>query len=231
MPTFALPLLGLLAAPASDGLPPAPEPAAAPLPPVHGTPDPFSSPAEAPAAPPSASEEPDDGSFEIGGFMKRPPPPPPRVPDADPAETHLVWGFHRPVAPWKRKGLIASAAILGTAIVAGSVATFQWRRREDEVMRRANELFDDGWQPNARSSIDICDANMGPQVGGTVVVVDVGLAQSCLRMRRGVAAYRASVAVGVLAGLSTVTFAVLHAVRREPVRRVEARSDGFAVRF
>jgi len=223
MSTLALSLLGVLAAPAADGLPPAPDPVQPQGIPLHATPDPFGSEREA--------VDEDDGKFEIGGFMKRPPPPPPTSEaPVEPDASRLVWGFHRPVAPWKRRGLIASAAIMGTGLVTLAVVRPRWRRAEQDVLNRADEIdLHQAYIP--QNSMDLCRANVTSHSGSQLEVVDMELAHSCVRLRRGVALDRAAVAVSLVGALSVVTFGVLHAVRRVPARRVEARSDGFAVRF
>lgn len=177
--------------------------------------------------------------FEMSGFMDRPTPSAPVVAVSDedagpanPSSGKLVWGIHRPVARWKRNGLIGSGVLTGVAIAGAVTTRIAGQRRLDEVSRYLEER---GESAGFRTSVDpitACRLNRGSAAGGAVVVDDVGLAHRCQRFDRMRVTRGVSVGLSVVGILSTATFAVLHLVhRQEEPRRLEARSDGFAVRF
>ncbi len=191
----------------------------------------------APDPPPSAEDEvtaeaadEDDGKFEIGGFMQRPAPSPPvQPPPPEIVETKLVWGFHRPVATWKHRGLVGSLALTGVSLLGTAVSFRARNRRFEGVSDRVEELGHE--RPFgghvARAHCEENVVNRGP----VTEVRDMTLAYRCASFKRMYITFRVARVASILGAISTVTFGVLHAVRRVPVRRVQARSDGFAVRF
>lgn len=200
-------------------VPPAPEPDPEPV--VRGpTVNPF-----------GPEPEIDDGRFEIGGFMKRPPPRPPNpaAPSA-PERGALVWGPHD-VAPWKRKGLIASAFVSGAGVV-GAIATWPIaQHRLDRVERRIDELRRRGLNVESHPRAACRDVELG-LAPRAIVTSDVDLGQRCLEFKRMRALHGVAIGIAVTGAVSAVTFAILHRVHRSDTpRRFEARSDGFALRF
>lgn len=171
--------------------------------------------------------------YEIGGFLKRPPPSAPRVESAD-EEGHsdsasFVWGVHRPVARWKRDGLIGSGVLTGIAIGTAIGSRVVGQRRLNEVGNYLDEAAPEG---HGSDPITACRLNAVPAGNGTILVDDVGLANRCQRFDRMRVTRAAALGLSVVGILSTVTFGVLHLVHRpEEPRRVEARRDGVAVRF
>ena len=192
---------------------------------------------EAPPAPePRGSTPPAD---EIGGFMERPPPTVPvSAEDQEvgttvaPPTGNLVWGLHRPVARWKRDGLIGSIVLTGVSLATAIGTRIEGQRRLDEVGRYLDENRGSPGLYQGGSSFEACEQVSVGKSGGVVVVSDVGLAHRCQRFNRMKVALGVSKGLAVVGLLSTATFAVLHFVRRddEP-RRVQARADGVAVRF
>lgn len=187
-------------------------------------------------APPAPDPDPttsDPAPYEIGGFLERPAPAVPRVDTVDEEveseSRSLVWGVHRPVARWKRNGLIGSGVLTGIAIGTAIGSRVVGQRRLDEVAA----YLDDGpadWRGS--DPITACRLNASPAGNGTIMVDDVGLANRCQRFDRMRVTRAAALGLSVVGILSTVTFGVLHLVHRaEEPRRVEARSDGVAVRF
>lgn len=197
-------------------VPPVPEPD--PTPRVRsGTVDPFDT---------------DEGRFEIGGFIKRPPPPPPVLaePESEQHPGELVWGPHA-VAPWKRTGLIASAAISGVGVVGAIVTWPIAQRRLLRVETRIADLQRRGYSVSGHPRDACRDIELGLQPD-RVAVSDVNLAHRCRSFKRMRAVHGLSIGVAVAGAVSAVTFAILHRVHRsDQPRRVEARSDGFALRF
>lgn len=197
---------------------------------------------EAPPAP-----EPDASSrssstldpFEMSGFMDRPTPSAPVAAGsdedagpADPSSGKLVWGIHRPVAKWKRNGLIGSGVLTGVAIAGAVSARIAGQRRLNEVSTYLEERRESADFRTSLDPITACRHNSVSAAGGAVLVEDVGLAYRCQRFDRMRVIRGVSVGLSVVGILSTATFAILHLVHREEEpRRLEARSDGFAVRF
>ena len=229
---LALSILATLATePTEEPLPPAVPTIVSDVPPVpepapdsgfrSGTVDPFESESEV-----------DDSRFELGGFIKRPPPPPPVLVDPEP-EQHsgeLVWGPHA-VAPLKRKGLTASAAITGVGVV-GALVT--WPIAQRRLLRVETRIADQqrrGYSVPGHPRHACRDIELGLQPD-ILVVSDVDLANRCLKFKRMRALHGLSIGVAVAGAVSAVTFAILHRVHRsdEP-RRIEARADGVALRF
>lgn len=180
--------------------------------------------------PPAGSSQP---PYEIGGFLDRPAPEAPRAAtteeDASSADAtgNLVWGIHRPVAKWKRDGLIGSGVLTGVAIGTAIGSRIVGQRRLDDV---EEYLQDQGRY--GQSGYGACQQNTDGAGGGVSVVDDVGLAHKCQRFDRMRVTRGVAVGLSVVGIASTVTFGILHLVHREEEpRRVEARNDGFAVRF
>lgn len=168
--------------------------------------------------------------------MERPVPAAPvaAVSDEDsPAESgKLVWGLHRPTAKWKRNGLIGSGVLTGVAIAGAIGSRIEGQRRLDEVSDYLEERRDsDGFRSFA-DPITTCRLNQRSTGGGAVLVEDVGLANRCQRFDRMRVTRGVSVGLSIVGLISTTTFGILHLVHREDQpRRVQARSDGFSVRF
>ncbi|MEM6295578.1 MAG: hypothetical protein AAGA54_30170 [Myxococcota bacterium] len=203
-----------------------PAPVDEPAEPVHATPSPFD---------PMPTASIDDGEE---AFVESRPPPPPGIevtedepersaPPPPPPNSNLAWGRHKPVARWKRVGLIASGATTGAALVGGIISSVAFRRAREDLDARQQELSLVG------TPIEPCPSRGGST--GSVMVADVESAQICRRGQNAALARNASVVVGTLGALSTVTFGVLHLVRRTDVpparARVRPTGDGVAVRF
>lgn len=213
-------------APGPAEVQPADPPAAEPT-----TPDTF-------AAPP---QDVDDGKFEIGGFMKRPPPKKPIPPAPEPVEapaplestrsSSLVWGLHDPVAPWKRKGLVVSAVMTGAGALMAAASYRVGQSRLHRVDNRVQQLVRRDSFFSTKSVI-ACAQNEEGQSGNVTLVRDTELAMRCASFERARLAYGISLGVAIVGAVSTVTFGILHSVRRvDHPRRVQARADGVAVRF
>lgn len=215
-----VPLPPVPAEPVLTDVPPAPEPDDGAASDHGGTVDPF------------AADDTDDGRYEIGGFMKRPPPPVPLPPEPEPEAERgeLVWGPHA-FAQWKRKGLIASAAISGVGVVGAIVTWPIAQQRLIRVERRIAELQRRGYATptHPRKACRDVELELRPTA---IVVSDVDLADRCLKFKRMRAVHGIAIGVAVAGAVSAVTFAILHRVHRsDQPRRFEARSDGFALRF
>lgn len=175
--------------------------------------------------------------YEIGGSTERPAPLTPADPwsDEDASSTEpgkLVWGIHRPVAKWKRNGLIGSGVLTGVAIATAIGTQIEGQRRLDEIGRYLEDRDPTTGFRTYSDPITACEQNRRGGGAGAVLVDDVRLAHRCggfnrVRITRGVSA-----GLSVVGLVSSVTFGILHLLHREEVpRRVEARSDGFSVRF
>ena len=215
MGLFSLPCIAVLL------VPPAPEPAPPEPLRVYVTPDPFEREGE-----PRVVEAQSD---EAGGFMRRPAPPPPDAPPPpEVVGTRLVWGLHQPVAPWKRKGLFASLAVTGVGLVGAVITRPLAHKRWDLVLDRLEDLPAESWSFE-QPGVPTCQTSLS--AGSARFIPDYTLAHRCVKFERMRVASAVSVAVTTVGAVSTVTFGILHLVRREPVRRVEARADGVAIRF
>ncbi len=217
-----VPLPRVPAEPMLTDVPLAPEPDDGAAPDRGGTVDPF------------VGGETDDGRYEIGGFMKRPPPPAPLLPEREPElETRrgeLVWGPHT-AAPWTRQGLIASAAISGVGVVGAIVSWPIAQHRLIRVERRIAELRQRGSSTPTHPREACRDVELALRPSG-ILVSDVELADRCLKFKRMRAVHGVAIGVAAAGAVAAVTFAILHRVHRsDQPRRLEARSDGFALRF
>ena len=139
----------------------------------------------------------------------------------------LVWGIHRPVAKWKRDGLIGSGVLTGIAFGTAIGSRIVGQRRLNDINTYLQTQGRTGVDP-----ITACRQNGVNTGGGAILVEDLGLAHKCQRFERMRVTRGVALGLSVVGILSTVTFGVLHLVHREEEpRRIEARTDGVAVRF
>lgn len=174
-------------------------------------------------------------------MRRRPPPPPPGSsvdvqrelepelqPDVPPPpNSNLAWGLHDPVARWKRIGLIVGSASVGAAVISGLISNRIAQRSSDEWNQRMFDLPLD-----ETAGLNCYGRGATRSDGGRV---DPQMDRACTRGQAANRVLLGSMVVGTLGLASTVTFGVLHFVRRTDVPMTQARvrptRDGLAVRF